>query len=163
MPLGSYKVRAPGTLKAAENLLVYMCGGAPTAAKLLDGRVGPAQLQRYTDDSGEAAQVNMPVDIVLKLEAACENAVVTRYLAFAAHALLVPLPGGPDEPYLQHLCDIGQEVGEFFQTATGALADGVMTPKEAGDIKNKVMKLATELGVLLARLDRVIESGVADR
>lgn len=159
MPLGGYKVREPGSLKEAVGLLVYMCGGASRASEMMPGRVSGSQINRYTEDSEANATMHMPVDVVRCLERACGTPVVTSYLAMAARSLLVALPGaGREHGYLESLGEIGEETGDLFRTITGALADGKVEPGEAAEMKARALQLATGLAVLVARLDRVIDS-----
>lgn len=162
MPLGPYCPREPGSLKEAESALVQACGGLPGAAKLLYGRVRQAQIARYTSETEECEFVHMPADVIATLEAACGAPIVTRWLAMAARALLVPLPGrGQETSYLESLGRIGENSGELFRRITGALEDGVVTPREAGEVKAEAMKLSAALGVLIGRLNRAIDGEAA--
>jgi hypothetical protein len=163
MPIGPYKPRDPGSLKDAEMALVLACGGFDAAVRILNGRVRRTQLARYTDCSEINENTHMPADVIRTLEQRSGVPVVTRYLAMEAHSLLVSLPGSDREAaYLEDLGKIGEGTGELFRTLTGSLADGVMEPIEAAQVKARVLNLATALGILLTRLDRVIESGGPD-
>lgn len=161
--VGAYAAGQPGSLKEAQQALIAACGGLDRAASICAGMVGRSQLARYQSAAEEHETISMPMLVVDRLEAECGQPVVTAWFAHRRGGLFVQLPKGRPEPYLKHLCDISRKTGEMFARAHSALADGVVTPKEAGIWRREAMRLSCALGFLLGRLDQVIDSGKADR
>lgn len=145
-----YKPREPGSLKSAVAELVTACGGQGPSAEL--SRVSRSQIARYTDDSGEHETVQMPADIVLALERACGDPVVTRYLAGVQGHALIDLKARTDEPYGVVLARVGKETGELFAAAAQALSDRRMDRREAGRVKHEAMQLMAACAGLLRDL-----------
>jgi hypothetical protein len=161
MTRGGYSPREAGSFKEAQQALIEAVGGLDRAVDILADRVQRTQLARYTSDTDEHRLTNMPIDIVARLESACGDLIVTRWLAAHGGALLLQLPPGTPAPFVRELCTIGKETGAFYAAANEALADGSMSPKEAGRVKRVCIRLATGLAAMLSRLDNVIASGKA--
>lgn len=159
--VGGFSERPAGSLKEAQQHLVEACGGLDRCEQI--SRIGRSQIARCTSAAPEHETVHLPIDVIDCLEALCGQPIVTRWMTARHHALLVPLPPKSPAPYLKHLCDIGKDTGALFAKANDALADELMTPKEAGAVKREAMRLATGLAALMSRLDSVIFSGKADR
>ena len=149
--VGAYKEREPASLKDAQTRLVEACGGQVAASALC--RVGKSQIHRYTDESDEHQFDHMPVDIVLVLERACGDAIVTRYLAAVQGHVLVDLSeAAKHQPYPAVLSRIGQETGELFAEATRALADGTLSASERPRVRAEALQLMGACAALLSDL-----------
>lgn len=150
---GLQKPRMPGSLKEAVADLVAACGHQSDVANLV--RVSRSQLNRYTDDSDDNANVHMPVDIVLALERHCGAPIVTRYLASVqAHALIGVnvTESATHEPYPKVLSRIGRETGRLFAEATDAMASGKLSPRAAGNVRREALALIAACACLLSDL-----------
>lgn len=148
---GTIIERPPGTLKEAESALVTACGGQEKAAALT--RVRPSQMQRYTAP-GEP-DCHMPIDVVLALELHCGVPHVTRFLALETQHILVSMGETHSATATVHMASIGQETGALFKEFGESLADGTITPKEAGRLRAAAMKDINALGALCGDLNRV--------
>ncbi|GAB4368192.1 MAG: hypothetical protein Kow00114_27320 [Kiloniellaceae bacterium] len=161
MSKSPYKDRAPGRLKDAVCDLVTACGGAPRAADV--ARVGRAQLFRYGDDSEENAGRHMPVDVVRALEGLCGDPVVTRFLAAEAGAVLLQVPPAapPGGDWSVRLSALAKETSDVFGRFAAALADGRISPREAGETIEEIDQAMTRLAELRCALRRVaqVEAG----
>lgn len=155
--MSPYQRRTPGSLKYAQQRLVSAVGGLEAAEMVLEGRVKRGQIARYTSEIDDNLFVHMPADVIRTLERVAGCPIVTEFLAAEAGAMLVPVTmcESRAETYLAHLCAVGEKSGDLFRTMTTALADGVMTPSEAGENMAVVMRLTSALAVLYARLGRV--------
>lgn len=155
--------RTPGTFKSVQRELVDLVGGIEAAEIILQGRVRRAQIARYTSQGDADLLTHMPIDVVRTLERVAGAPIVTEFLATEAGAMLVPVTRCEQqaETYLSYLGAVGEKTGDLFRTMTGALADGVMTPVEAGENMAVVMHLTSSLAVLYARLAKV-RDGVAE-
>lgn len=159
--MSPYQKRTPGSLKDAQQRLVSAVGGLDAAEIVLEGRVKRGQLARYTSQIDDNLFTHMPADVIRTLERVAGAPVVTEFLAAEAGAMLVPVTTCESraESYLAHLGAVGEKSGDLFRTMTGALADGVMTPVEAGENMAVVMHLTSALAVLYARLAKVRDGG----
>lgn len=143
--------REPGSLKDAEAALVKACGGLIRAAALT--RVRKAQLHRYTDPS--EPECHMPADVVVALELASGQPIVTQFLALQSAGVFMPLPKvGPEKKtYMAHLGAIGKDTGQFYAEACEALQDGSLSKKERAKVKAEAIKTIKALTEFLGDLE----------
>lgn len=129
-------------LKTATRALIGAVGGIDGAAA--SSRVGRSEMSRYQDP--HALGVQMPVDVVADLEAACGVPFVTRALAARAEHALIPLlvPGEP-AALSRHLSAVAKEFAELVAAATAAQADGVLDRHEIDDIEREAVELEARL------------------
>lgn len=149
---GLQKPRMPGSLKEAVADLVAACGHQSDVARLV--RVSRSQINRYTDDSDENANVHMPVDIVFALERHCGNPIVTRFLASSQARVLLDVKVTEEhhQSYAAVLSKVGRETGRLFAEATSAMVDGRLSPREAGKVRREALALIAACACLLSDL-----------
>ena len=137
MPKAPVKPRPEGSLKEAFTRLVGENGDFARAAVLT--RVSRAQLLRYSDPS--VVDYQAPVDIVLALETACNQPILTEVLAAAAGCALLRLDSGEDEHESLHsdVAAIGERIAAVFREYGAAMAnDGAVDTREAGRMLGEV-------------------------
>ncbi|WP_299393229.1 phage regulatory CII family protein [Pelagibius sp.] len=158
MAKSRYKDRNPASLKAAVSDLIESCGGGPRAADV--ARVGKASLFRYTDESEDNANYHMPADVIRALETHCGQPIVTRFLAAEAGAVLLTLPreGGLDGDWSVRLAALAKDSSDIFAKFGEILADGMITPREAGEVIQEVDKAMAHLGQI-----RAVMRSIADQ
>lgn len=149
--------RAPGSLKETEAALVKACGGLEKAAALT--RVGDSQLQRYTAP-GEP-DCHMPADVVRSLEMHCGVPHVTSHLAMVTRHVLIDVSEGESAQAAGHLAKVGQETAELFKEFGTVIADGSISPREAGRLMQAVMRDMNALAALYGDLARLLPDGGA--
>jgi hypothetical protein len=146
----SYKPRSPGTLKEAQDRLVNAAGGQKTAADWT--RVSKSMLGRYTDDAEPAC--HMPVDVVRVLEARARTPIVTEFLAIEAGYALIPVLDGAGDVAAQGLAPqtaaCAKEASEVFARLAAMLADGRITPTEAGEAIKEIDEVLSAFASLRA-------------
>lgn len=122
MAKSPYKVRRPGTLKEAVTELIDECGGLPGAAAF--ARVGRSHLFRYSDDSDENADKNIPVDVALALELRTGRRLVTEWLA-AQHGCLLfcPEPAEDTAGIPKGVAEIAEHAAQLFHEFGAGMAD----------------------------------------
>lgn len=115
-------------LKAAFRRLVAHDGGEANAAE--DTRVSQSRISHY--GNAQRPEDFPPADVILDLELAVGQPVVTRELARLQGHVLIELPGVDGDPaWVQRLGAAAKETGEAIAAIGIALADdGEVTPQE---------------------------------
>lgn len=132
---GRIKGRTPASLKDAYSHLVDACGGDVRAA--LIAQRSKSQIQRYTDE-GEP-EYQMPASVVIALEAARGEPIVTRYMALATGHVLLNTEAKTSAPLSQDLANVGKEMARLFEEVAVAMSDGSVTAAEAAAIEARAM------------------------
>lgn len=131
MAKSPYKLRRPGSLKAAVAELIEQCGGLQRAAEI--ARVSRSQLFRYSNDSEDDANTHMPADIVAALERYSGHPAVTEWLAAEAACTLLVIAVDPaKESIPQDVAEIAQHASQLFAEFATAFTDGSIDAAEAG-------------------------------
>ncbi len=154
MSRAPYKPRPKGTLKQATAQLIAACGGDTLAAEGL--RVSRGTLFKYSDADGENASRFMPADIVRTLEDRCGEPVVTTFLAHAAGYVLKPLDTDAVSGLAEQVSRTAREVADVFAETSSALADGTVSPGEAGRIVAEVDEALARMSDLRAAAERLM-------
>ncbi len=146
-------------LKVASKALIRAAGGGEAAGETCGSR------QQRLSDCGNPNTVDfLRIDEVAALEDVTVGApnapIVTRTLArrqgFALVQLPAAIPAGAD--LLKLLAEQAREEGEIVAALLAALADGVVTPREAGSIRPQIHELIAIAVAMDAEL-AVIEAG----
>ncbi len=147
-------VRDYGTLEEAVAVLL----GRFT--KLLDAaghcRVGPKHLSAYANP--DTPERHMPVDVVLDLEGAAHDPVVTRCLAAQQGYVLFRLPAvRACRIWDRHQRRVVKEGSIVFARLTEVLEDGRISKREAADLRVEVDAALSAFAGLRSALDRRLE------
>lgn len=148
---GRIKNRTPASLKDAYSQLVDACGGDVRAGNI--AQRSKSQIQRYTDEA-EPDQ-NMPIPVVLALEAACGEPFVTRYMAMATGHILLSTTPESDAPLAQDLAKVGKEMARLFEEVSVSLIDGKIDDTEAARIEARAMDGVTALCSVVAETKKI--------
>lgn len=134
---GPMKPRPAGSLKAAVAELVTAAGGLERCAELT-GR-STTQLFRYTNPESPD---QMPVNVIMALEAIAARPIVTAFLAQALdHVLLPVLPAAAAGDVLPGTATLAAEHSDFFAKLAADLADGRIDPREAGRLADEAFEV----------------------
>ncbi len=147
-------VRDFGTLEEAVAVLLGRY------AKLLDAaahcRVGPKQLSAYANP--ETPERHMPVDVVLDLEGAAHDPVVTRCLAAQQGYVLFRLPAvRASRLWDRHQRRVVREGSIVFASLTEVLEDGRISKQEAAELRVEVDAALAAFVGLRGSLDKRLE------
>lgn len=140
-------------LKAALRRLVRSAGGQESASAVT--RVDHQRLSKY----GNASQpMQAPVDVIADLERDTGLPAVTQVLAQIAGYDLVPRAAGSGAAIhpTKMLADIGRESADSMRVLADAIADGVVTPREAVDIRRELLELSAAVSGVVAAMDGLI-------
>jgi hypothetical protein len=153
-------VRDFGTLEEAVAVLL----GRYT--KLLDAaahcRVGPKQLS--ADANPDTPERHMPVDVVLDLEGAASDPVVTRCLAAQQGFVLFRLPAvRACRLWDRHHRRIVREGSVVFTKLTEVLEDGRISRQEAADLRVEVDAALSAFAALRTSLEKRIDRAEPDK
>jgi len=116
-------------LKSATRGLIRATGGLENARAVT--RVSVPHIARYGDVKDMTAF--MPIDVVLDIEAALGEPIITRELARLQGHVLLSLPAvqGDDGPWGKEIGEIARECGDVLSAAGTAFAQGgVITADE---------------------------------
>jgi len=144
--------REPGSLKEAETALVKACGGLAKSAALT--RVRESQLGRYIAPSEPDS--HMPADVILSLEMHCQQPIVSGFIGMETQHMMLSLLDGRSAEVGTHLAQVGQETALLFKEFGASIADGTISPKEAGRIRAAVLRDMQALAALYGDLGRII-------
>ncbi len=149
--------RSYGDLKAAVAALIHAAGGEINAAE--HSRVGKTMLSDYANP--RRANVHMPIDVVLALEAALKERAVTEHLAHEHDCVLVQLPARITDrmEWYRYLTRIGKEVGDVFERAEYFLEDGDIDQLEAPDLLKEIDDLLAAAADLRAAVRTRLTDG----
>ncbi len=147
-------VRDFGTLEEAVAVLLGQF------TKLLDAaahcRVGSKQLSAYANP--DTAERHMPVDVVLDLEGAADDPVVTRCLAAQQGFVLFRLPAvRACRLWDRHHRRIVRDGSVVFTKLTEVLEDGRISKQEAADLRVEVDAALAAFAALRTSLEKRIE------
>ncbi len=147
-------VRDFGTLEAAVAVLLGRY------SKLFDAaahcRVGPQQLSAYANP--DTPERHMPVDVVLDLEGAANDPIVTRCLAAQQGFVLFRLPAvRACRLWDRHHRRIVREGSIVFARLTEMLEDGRISKQEAADLRVEVDAALAAFASLRSSLDKRLE------
>ncbi len=147
-------VRDFGTLEEAVAVLLGQF------TKLLDAaahcRVGSKQLSAYANP--DTAERHMPVDVVLDLEGAAKDPVVTRCLAAQQGFVLFRLPAvRACRLWDRHHRRIVREGSVVFTKLTDVIEDGRISKQEAADLRVEVDAALAAFAGLRSALDQRLE------
>jgi hypothetical protein len=148
---GRIKGRTPASLKDAYSQLVDANGGDARAALL--AQKSKSQIQRYTDEAEPDSQ--MPASVVVALEAACNDPIVTRYMALATGHVLLSTSPADNSPLSQDLAAVGREMARLFEEVGAAMADGIVEANEAAQIEARAMDGVNALVSVIAETRRI--------
>lgn len=148
---GRIKGRTPASLKDAYSQLVDTCGGDVRAANI--AQRSKSQIQRYTDEA--EPDIQMPASVVIALETACSEPIVTRFMALATGHVLLNTSAKDDGPLAQDLAAVGREMARLFEEVGAAMADGVIEPGEAAQIEARAMDGVNALVSVIAETRRI--------
>lgn len=160
---GPYKPRPAGSLKAAVSALITEAGGLQRCADLV-GR-GTSQIARWGDP---AEPDQMPVGVVLALEAAVGRPVVSGWLVAELGGAVMPMgaaEAGATGGGGVHAASarMAAEQSDYFAKLSVAVADGRIDPAEAGRLLEALDHQVAEAMACRASLqairDRVGEGG----
>lgn len=154
---GRIKGRTPASLKDAYSQLVDACGGDVRAGLL--AQKSKSQIQRYTDEGDPEYQ--MPASVVIALEAACEEPIVTRFMALATGHVLVSTAPADNSPLSADMAAVGRELAKLFEECGTAMADGKVDVKEAAEIEARAMGGINALVSVIAETRRIRKDGAA--
>jgi len=143
-------------LKAAVRRLVRHAGGQESAAAIT--RVDHQRISKY----GNAAQpMHAPIDVIADLERDVGHPFVTEALAHLQGHVLVKRPSGEvdTEAVTRMLADIGRESGDSIRVLAEAIADHVVTPEEAREIRKEVSELCTVASGIITAMNKIIGTG----
>ena len=151
-----------------ENSLVRDLGSLEEAVavllgqftKLLDAaghcRVGPKQLSAYANP--DTLDRHMPVDVVLDLEGAARDPVVTRCLAAQQSYVLFRLPAvRACRLWDRHHRRVVREGSIVFAKLTDVLEDGRISKQEAADLLVEVDQALSAFAALRSSLQKRLE------
>lgn len=143
-----------GTLEEAVAVLLGQF------TKLLDAaahcRVGSKQLSAYANP--DTPERHMPVDVVLDLEDAADDPVVTRCLAAQQGFVLFRLPAvRACRLWDRHHRRIVRDGSVVFTKLTEMLEDGRISKQEAADLRAEVDAALSSFAALRNSLERRIE------
>ncbi len=151
-----------------ENSLVRDLGSLEEAVavllgqftKLLDAaghcRVGPKQLSAYANP--DTLDRHMPVDVVLDLEGAARDPVVTRCLAAQQSYVLFRLPAvRACRLWDRHHRRVVREGSIVFAKLTDVLEDGRVSKQEAADLLVEVDQALSAFAALRSSLQKRLE------
>jgi hypothetical protein len=148
-----YKVREPGTLKAAEAALIAACGGPVAAADKCS--VGKTVLQQASDADHPTRHLSLPV--VAQLERACGKPIVTSFLA-AEQGYVIEKIGDQNLDALP-VCigRITSEMGELLSAAALDMRAGRLSHANATLVARETDDVIAALLILRAGARRVME------
>jgi hypothetical protein len=134
-PVGPYKKRPAGSMKAAVAELVTLVGGLDRAAELLQR--SRSQVARYTDAA--EADVWPGIDQIRILESVAGEPIVTEFLAHEQWAMLLRLPLGEVNPPAADMAQIAERASDLFQAYGEVLRnDGAVDNAEAGRLIQEI-------------------------
>lgn len=149
--------REPLSLKDAATQLVTACGGQERAAAMT--RVSSSQIHRYT--APDQHDYQMPIDVVLALEIASGNPLVSRFMAQETGHILISTSPADNSPLAQDIATVGEGLAKFFAEWAAAMADGDVTPKEAARIEKRAVEGLNALAAVIAETRRIRKGGAA--
>jgi hypothetical protein len=142
-------------LKAAFRDLVAAAGGPNRAATKTRGNA--SLMSRY---GAVHEEMFAPDDVIADLEAEVGEPIVTRVRADLAGFQLVPkCAADTGINFTAHLGDVAKESGEAISSLATAMADGVITPREAEGVLQEVREAGEKLACLEKDL-RSVATGV---
>jgi hypothetical protein len=124
---GYYKARDVGTLNAAQAELIAACGGPSEAAGKCS--VGKSVLQAASDK--DQSKRFLSTRTVVELEAACDQPIVTRFLAAERGCIVEQVRRSSSRPLALILGKITSEFGELLTAAAIDAANGKLTKGSA--------------------------------
>lgn len=143
------------SLKLAVARAVDLIGAGTVAAALT--RVNPTMLSAYAGTDGQYAERQAPIDVVLDLELAAREPVVTRTLAALQGFELVrgaALPAGTAAGVdLADLARLHREAAEAVAAIMSGIADQKLTPAERKTILRELGELRQAIGAIEAKIE----------
>lgn len=148
----------PPTMRALKTLfraLVDRVGGCEAAAAC--ARPGRSQIASYYDMTSEAFA---PIDVVVDLEAAAQETLITSEMARRQGYALVPIEPQGNGELPTSMASFGREVAEVFATYADAMADGKLSRDEAEELERQLLDVIRVANGAVAVLRRRLEAPV---
>ncbi|NQU60397.1 MAG: hypothetical protein HQ512_04645 [Rhodospirillales bacterium] len=143
MPKHTFKIRPAGSLEEAAENLINACGGPRRAAALPGCYVSASMLGKYMNaDDPEDRNKTMASKLVAYFESHCGQPFVSAWTAAASDHVVVALPTADGIDLPQLVADMGKELGDVFQRAGAALADGKIDKAEAAALVDELHDVA---------------------
>jgi len=132
--------------------LVSACGGHKRSADLTGS--SPTRIFACTDEQEPDKELK-PSQIRV-LERDCGQPLVTAFLAAAQGCALIPLEFDDDAPLATDMAQFGERVATVFSRYAAAMADGKLTPREAGELHDEILRVFGAGAAMLSDLEAVM-------